>query len=77
MIPSNATHEVRMFYGAAADAPKQPGDLALHTWHIGQTSRDMEIAAASSRDDIGRVEWRTVNPQGQWVEVLRGRGRKA
>lgn len=43
-------YEVQAFY--------KDGRMAFHTWNIGQFSRDMEIAAARSRPDIGRIQWR-------------------
>ncbi|KAA0089304.1 hypothetical protein CIW54_07505 [Paraburkholderia sp. T12-10] len=33
------------------------GDLLLQTWNNGHVSRDMEISAALSRKDVGRIEW--------------------
>ena len=44
-------YEVQAFY-------KADGRMAFHTWNIGQHSRDTEIAAAHSRPEIGRVQWR-------------------
>lgn len=33
------------------------GELMLQTWNKGSVSRDMEIDAALSRNDVSRVEW--------------------
>ena len=49
-------YEVRAFYTT--------GGMAFRTWNKGELSRDMEIAAAMRREDIGRVEWRVAN--GPW-----------
>lgn len=51
--------EVRSFYNSLGAAP---GQMNIHTWHVGEASRDVEIAASKSRPDIGRVEWRDVRP---------------
>lgn len=54
-------YEVQAFY--------KNGAMAFHTWNIGQMSRDMEIAAARSRPDIGRVQWRISGGPGVWTAV--------
>ena len=33
------------------------GKLLVQTWNKGENSRDMEINAALSRNDVSRVEW--------------------
>ncbi len=65
--PGRATHEVRTFYAYNAPIVLGYQICCTHTWHFGLRSRDMEIAAAKSRSDIGRVEWRTVG--GRWTEA--------
>ena len=32
------------------------GSLAMHTWHQGEHSRDMELAVFRERSDIGKIE---------------------
>lgn len=51
-------YEVRAFYRDDAPPPFEPGGEAFHTWNRGDFSRDLEIRAAFSRKEIGRVEWR-------------------
>lgn len=53
--------EVRSFYNQSG---RSPGQMAIHTWHTSEVSRDMEIGASKSRLDIGRVEVRDAN--GPW-----------
>ena len=40
------------------------GALLLQTWNKGELSRDMEIEAALSRREVGRVEWWGDGPDG-------------
>lgn len=42
-------------HAAVRDGRARAGDLLLHTWHIGESSRDMEIAAWRSRMARGEV----------------------
>jgi hypothetical protein len=67
MIPSQATHEVRMFYANDVKPPRKPGAVCNHTWHVDESSRDLEIAVAKKIPYVGRVEWRLTN--GEWVEA--------
>lgn len=57
----NARSEVRGFYN---NRGRQPDQMACHTWHTSEVSRDMEISAFRSREDIGRIESREAG--GQW-----------
>lgn len=57
---SRADYEVRSFYPHT-----KGGALAVHTWHVGEFSRDIEIQASQSRrerGEIGKIEWRDVRP---------------
>lgn len=58
MIPRNATHLVRGY--ASSRHPDVPtGALLLETWHIGEGSKDCEVAAwmiRVERGAVGRVE---------------------
>ncbi len=47
---------VRGYYGPDAKPPRREGDVAFETRHRSESSRDIEILAAKSRPDIGRVE---------------------
>ena len=58
--PKSYDYEVRSFYAAG-------GGLCIHTWHRGVLSRDMEIQASKSRNDIGRIEW--CEKGGPWVNA--------
>jgi hypothetical protein len=54
---------VTCYYGSDAKAPKVPGEMAIQTVHADDASRDVEVAAAKSRADTGRVtveEWSSV-----------------
>jgi len=46
---------VSCYYGEAAKPPRQPGDLAIETVHKTDVSKDIEVAAAQSRPEIGRI----------------------
>lgn len=48
---------VRCYFANNVKHPKTPGALAIETKHKTEASRDMEIRAAESRDDIGDVVW--------------------
>jgi hypothetical protein len=48
---------VRGFYAENVAPPKIPGALAFETKHRTEGSRDIEITAAESRDDIGEIYW--------------------
>lgn len=63
--------EVKLYYGKDAEPPKVPGQLAIHTWNIGDLSKDMEVDAGRRRRDIGRVE---VLADGRWTEVYNEEG---
>lgn len=41
--------EVKAYY-------RDGGALAMHTWHIGEHSKDMEVSVFRSRPEIGRIE---------------------
>ena len=43
---------VRCTYNEKAKPPRVPGTLAIETVHKGDSSRDMEVMAAETRDDI-------------------------
>jgi hypothetical protein len=47
---------VRCYYADDVRPPKVPGDLAVETVHKNATSKDIEVAAAESCADYGRVE---------------------
>ena len=49
-------YEIKSFY---PDGQKHSRAMALHTWHVGDVSRDLEIDAYRSRmarGEIGRIE---------------------
>lgn len=48
---------VQAFYNDSVEAPKQPGALAIETWHVTYVSMVEEVEAANSRGDIGLVEF--------------------
>ncbi len=48
---------VKIYYGEKAKPPKVPGTLALETKHASEVSRDFEIQAAHSNEEIGEVIW--------------------
>lgn len=57
-IPDNATHLVRGFASATHPRAKL-GDLLVETWHIGASSKDVEVAAWLDRlksGEVSRVE---------------------
>lgn len=60
---------LRSYYGKRAKKPKIPGKLALETVHLGEASRDMEISAGRSRDDIGLIFMRDLRSDGPWEPV--------
>lgn len=47
---------VRAYYADNVKRPKHPGELAIETKHRTLESQAMEVSAAESRKDIGRVE---------------------
>lgn len=47
-------------YAGAKHPQAAPNTLLLSTWHIGQSSRDMEIAAWRARMKRGEVSYITV-----------------
>lgn len=47
---------VRCYYADDVKPPKKPGDLAIETVHKGDVSKDMEVAVAKARPDIGVVD---------------------
>jgi hypothetical protein len=51
-------------------------DLIVETWHIGETSRDMELRAALSRQDVSYVEWWPQDASGPLVKILNNRVRQ-
>lgn len=65
---------VGMYYADDVKPPKTPGGLAIQTCHAGEPSRDMEIRAAKSRSDLGKiVVWSTDGTQQTvWVKDLAG-----
>lgn len=52
--------------------PDQAGKLAVHAVHNGASSRDMEIRAFQSREDIARIAWGTFNSIGQQIQHYDG-----
>lgn len=48
--------QVTCYYGEKAKPPQVPGELAIQTVHVGESSRDMEVAAARSRPEIGVID---------------------
>jgi hypothetical protein len=47
---------VRAYFAENVEHPLVPGALAFETKHATERSRDLEIAVASKRDDIGEIE---------------------
>ena len=47
---------VGCFYSDDVLPPKQPRSLAIETRHKTDSSKDMEVSAGESRDDIGFVQ---------------------
>jgi len=60
---------VRCWYGSGVKRPKTPFGLAIETVHVGTLSRDMEIAAGKSREDIGQIEMRDLRAGSAWTMV--------
>lgn len=54
--PEGWRYLVRGYYADDVKPPKVPGALAFETKHKSETSRDIEVAAARSRADIGRID---------------------
>jgi hypothetical protein len=53
--------EVRSFY--RDNYGDERDGMAIWTWHVGEASRDIEIAASKARrarGEIARIEWRDV-----------------
>lgn len=48
--------QVTCYYSDKAQPPRVPGELAIQTVHVGEASRDVEIAAARSRPEIGTID---------------------
>jgi hypothetical protein len=46
---------VSCYYADTVKWPKRPGELAIQTVHASDVSKDVEVAAAESREDIGEV----------------------
>lgn len=56
-MDSQFPYFVKVYYGEKAKPPKVPGELAIETKHATEASRDFEIEAAHSREDVGEVIW--------------------
>lgn len=52
---SNWDYEITAYYNSRGAAP---GKIAMITTHRGEHSRDMELSAFRSRDDIGEIKVR-------------------
>lgn len=61
-------YEVRGFYKDNVDRLRGPEGVAFHTWNVGEFSRDMEIEAAKSRNDLKLIQWRAL-PSPTWIDV--------
>lgn len=48
--------KVRCYYNESVKRPKQPGALAIETIHKSDHSKNMEVAAAEARSDLGKIE---------------------
>lgn len=48
---------VRAYYSENVHHPLVPGEMAFETPHMSEASRDIEVARAEARDDIGEVVW--------------------
>jgi hypothetical protein len=48
------THECLIYSNSAHESGY--GKLLIHTWHIGEASMEMEVAAALNRKDVAHVE---------------------
>jgi hypothetical protein len=71
LLPSGITHYIHAFYRQDVAPPKQPGGLAIITWHKGETSKDLELEVFKSRPDIGRILLNTWEPYTeQWVTTV-------
>jgi hypothetical protein len=67
----NVTHHCRFYYGKhCRNEFSGPGQLALETWHVGETSKDLEIEIGKQRKDIGRIDVRA-EPREEWLTVYR------
>lgn len=53
---SGPDYEIKAYYANRPREGKRPGEMAMHTWHIGEHSRDMEIAVFLARDDIAYID---------------------
>ncbi len=53
---SQGDYEIKAYYANRPDQGKRYGQLAMHTWHIGEHSRDMEVDVFLGRDDIAYIE---------------------
>ena len=52
---SERTHEIK-FYANVHHRCGKYGALVLHTWHVGETSKWMEIEAAKGRKDLAYLD---------------------
>lgn len=48
-------YRMRAYYADDVKPPKVPGALAIETQHKTEASLNIEVAAARSRSDIGRI----------------------
>ena len=58
--------ELRMWYGDKA-APEDRGRLCMDLVFSSRHSFDMDLDFARNRSDIGRIEYRELNPSSDWV----------
>jgi hypothetical protein len=58
--------QVSCYYNDSVRSPKQPGALAISTRHKTDASKDIEVKAAESRDDIGAVIVTPIPMKGMW-----------
>jgi hypothetical protein len=63
---------VRCYYADDVKPPKRPGGLAIETVHRGDHSKDMEVAVAEARDDIGVVSVVTATAAEQAARRITG-----
>jgi len=52
-------YEVKCYYPLDAQPPYAPGGLAIHTWNMDESIKNMEVEAALARrrcGEIGRIE---------------------
>ena len=53
---------VACYYADDVKPPKRPGELASETVHADEASRDLEVAVAKGRSDIGLVDVAALAP---------------